>query len=475
MRTIRKKLWSLGFVRALALVSLGSTLCLGAAAEAPRTLSIVTDPEPGRAARHGISKLAAAIRARGWTVEVVSSVAAATGARQILARADAASGLTTPESLSIKRGPQVKGAPTLSLQGADDRGLMFAALDAADRVGWARDDADPLSEVREITEQPSVRDRSLSVYTMNRAQWESRFFDERYWERYFDLLAASRFNRFLIVFGYENGGFLAPCYPYFFDTPCFGQVRMNDLAPEQQRRNLVALNRLIELAHDRGIMVSLGIWDHIYRGGVQSGGIEWVGDFTGRPFPNAVEGVTAENLNAYTLASLKEFLARVPMLDGLQFRMHEESGLKRSEMEGFWRAVFEHVRKERPSLLLEARAKGMPDSVIESALSLGVNLRVETKYWMEQMGLPFHPTHVNPPNQRDRRHGYADLLRYPQRYQIGWRLWNGGTTRVLLWGILIMSGAILPAPRCTTARTGTFRNRSRRKWRRSAPTCRCSI
>jgi len=42
--------------------------------------------------------------------------------------------------------------------------------------------------------------------------------------------------------------------------------------------------------------------------------------------------------------------------------------------------------------------------------------------------------HVNPPNQHDRRHGYADFLRYPQRYQMTWRLWNGGTTRVLLWG-----------------------------------------
>ena len=50
------------------------------------------------------------------------------------------------------------------------------------------------------------------------------------------------------------------------------------------------------------------------------------------------------------------------------------------------------------------------------------------------MGLPFHPTHINRQNQRDRRHGYADLLRYPQRYQMHWRLWNGGTTRVLLWG-----------------------------------------
>jgi hypothetical protein len=53
---------------------------------------------------------------------------------------------------------------------------------------------------------------------------------------------------------------------------------------------------------------------------------------------------------------------------------------------------------------------------------------------MEQMGLPFHPTHVNRQNQFDRRHSYADLLRYPQRYKVHWRLWNGGTARVLLWG-----------------------------------------
>ena len=37
-------------------------------------------------------------------------------------------------------------------------------------------------------------------------------------------------------------------------------------------------------------------------------------------------------------------------------------------------------------------------------------------------------------DQLNRRHGYADMLRYPQRYKMHWRLWNGGTARVLLWG-----------------------------------------
>ncbi len=34
----------------------------------------------------------------------------------------------------------------------------------------------------------------------------------------------------------------------------------------------------------------------------------------------------------------------------------------------------------------------------------------------------------------DRRHGYADLLRYPKRYGFKWRVWSGGTTRLFLWG-----------------------------------------
>ena len=49
-------------------------------------------------------------------------------------------------------------------------------------------------------------------------------------------------------------------------------------------------------------------------------------------------------------------------------------------------------------------AWGLPDSVIDGIVSTGIPFRVETKYWMEQMGLPFHPTHINTGNQRDRRH-----------------------------------------------------------------------
>jgi hypothetical protein len=382
-----------------------------------RTMSIIAGPDLAPPAQHGLTKFEAAARAQGWGIDRAASVEVARGDVIVVAAlADAtralpfapapARPLDAPEGLAVKKF-SLDGKPAILLAGADARGLMYALLDAAERLAVSGDPADLLGAVREIEERPTVRDRALSVYTMNRGYWDSRFYNEDYWTLYFDTLAASRFNRFLIIFGYENGGFLAPPYPYFFDTSGFPGVHMVGLTPEQQHRNLAALNRLFELAHARGITVTLGIWDHIYRGGVQAGGAEWVKVFRGRPIPNSVVGVTTENINAYTLASVKELLAHAPTLDGLQFRVHEESGLATEGMEGFWHAIFENVQRTRPGKLIELRGKNTPDAVINAALSLGVDLRIETKYWMEQMGLPFHPMHVNHQDQRNRRHGYT--------------------------------------------------------------------
>ncbi|MBI4873108.1 MAG: hypothetical protein HY822_00595, partial [Acidobacteria bacterium] len=336
------------------------------------------------------------------------------------------------EALAVRR-TTVGGKPGLVLCGSDARGLMYAVLDAAQRVSWTAPGSDPFARIRDTSEKPDIAERGVSMYTMQRAWFESRLYDEEHWKRYFDLLAASRINSFVVIFGYENGGFLAPPYPYFFSVDGFPDVQMVGLTRQQQSRNAAAFQRLIALAHERGIGVTAAIWDHIYRGGVQGGGIPGASGNAGKRVPGLVWGVTTENLSDYTKAALRRLLGVFPDLDAIEFRMHGESGLKRSEMEGFWHEVFGMIRQLRPNLRVQIRAKELPDSIIDDALNQGLNTRVETKYWMEQMGLPFHPTHINRQNQKDRRHGYADLLRYPQRYKVYWRLWNGGTTRLLLW------------------------------------------
>jgi hypothetical protein len=115
----------------------------------------------------------------------------------------------------------------------------------------------------------------------------------------------------------------------------------------------------------------------------------------------------------YTVAALKKFYETFPEFTETQFRMHEESGLLKSEIELFWHDVFGFFRSSRPDIVLEFRAKGLPKSVVQDAQSQGLKIHLDT-IWMEQMGLPYHPTHMNRENQMDARESYADLLEYPQ-------------------------------------------------------------
>jgi hypothetical protein len=309
---------------------------------------------------------------------------------------------------------------------------MYAALDLADRVGWAGNGANPFRYAQDISEKPYLKERGVVMFTMNRAYFESRLLDQQFWVRYFDTLAKDRFNRLVLVFGYEDGGYMAPLYPYFFDVDGFGDVHVVGLTPEQQTRNLKALKTMIRLAAERGIQVKPGIWEHIYRGGGQAGANPWASNGT-KPTPGLVWGLHSGNLTPYTVAALKKFYEVFPEFTETQFRMHEESGLVRSEIGPFWHDVFQFFHDHKPDIRLEFRAKGLPKSVIKDAQWQGLKIQLDTKIWMEQMGLPYHPTHINRENQMDARQSYADLLEYPQTYHMNWTLWNGGTTRVLLW------------------------------------------
>jgi hypothetical protein len=419
----------------VATIVLIPTLCCGA-------VTIVVDPNAAPPAKHGMNAIVAALKAKNIQVGfadsaekadgdvIVAGVASSSVVSKLLASEQVP---TKPESLLIRK-TEADHKHVLLLAGADPRGLMYAELDVADRIGWSDAKDDPFREVHDVSESPDCPERAVSIYTMQRAYFEQRLYDAHYWDKYFDMLAKDRFNGFVLIFGYENGGFLAPPYPYFFNVEGFDNVSMVGITPEQQHKNLTALNRLIQQAHDRGIDLTIGIWDHIYRGGVQANGVPGIEDALKKPTPGLVWGVTADNLIPYTKAALTKFLREVHGIDAIQFRMHDESGLKNSEQGPFWAEIARIMQKEAPNIRFDARAKGLPDSVIDDILSTGIPFRVDTKYWMEQMGMPWHPTHINPQDQDNRRHGYADLLRYPQRYKMHWRLWNGGTSRVLLWG-----------------------------------------
>ena len=137
--------------------------------------------------QHGVEALRTALGARGLRITDAADIATAdapllvvvglAGSRSTAARLlrDVGEKLPVAAEALVSKQLTVRGRPTLVLCGADDRGLMFALLDTAERVGWAKNSTKPFSEVRDTTEQPYIRERSISAYTMNRAYWESRF------------------------------------------------------------------------------------------------------------------------------------------------------------------------------------------------------------------------------------------------------------------------------------------------------------
>jgi len=403
-------------------------------------VSIVTDHSPGLPAKHGLNKLTEALSKKHISFEKVVSLKEAHGKTIIVTGLSNGDGVAaellkagvhslseSPEAFTIWK-TSVHNNAIWVICGFDDRGLMYGLLDVSNRIGWSSNNASPFSRVKEITEKAYVKERAIVIYTMNRAYWESRLYDEAYWARYLDMMANDRLNMLEVGFGFENGGFLAPAYPYFFNVESYPNIRMGNITPEQQKKNLDAFNRLIQMCHERGIGFRVGFWDHIYRAGTQGNN-----DFP-EQVNSQVQGVTAENMIDYTKVALAKFIELVPHLDGILFRAHDESGLKKSEQMNFWKGIFDMLREKAPNLVVDLHAKEVSDSIVHEGQIRGLTIRMSTKYWMEQMGLPFHPTHTNRiTDDSYRRHSYGDMLNYDEQYKVYYRIW-GGTTRILLWG-----------------------------------------
>ena len=146
------------------------------------------------------------ITSRGLEVEALDRVEQASGSHVIvaglasdppLAAWIAEAGLALPkrpESLAVRH---IRNGDrhTVVLCGADPVGLMYAALDSAERIRWAADGEHLFTHIRSTSESPCLVDRSVSTYTMHRRWFEQRLRDPSYWEQYFDLLAASRINK----------------------------------------------------------------------------------------------------------------------------------------------------------------------------------------------------------------------------------------------------------------------------------------
>lgn len=141
--------------------------------------------------------------------------------------------------------------------GRDDIGTMYAAFEILDQMEFGSAETPLADRIVEVKSSPAIPMRGIKVTIHSDALQDpfSWYHLETYWEGYLTALARSRFN-FIVVQGiydwlHNQQYSLFPYMVFLNDFPAIG------LLQESANRNLESFKRIIELAHERGLSVTL--------------------------------------------------------------------------------------------------------------------------------------------------------------------------------------------------------------------------
>jgi hypothetical protein len=355
-----------------------------------------------------------------------------------------------PEALGLV--PVISsGRPILLATGYDSRGLTYAVLELADRVNCSSQPLEALQFNRPVMEKPLNAVRGINRLFVSEIEDKGWFNDKEMWPQYLTMLATQRFNRFSLSFGigYDflqnvTDGYFLFTYPFFLSVKGY-QVRVPQLSDAERDKNLEMLRFISEEAEARGINFQLGLWMH---------GYQWLNS----PNPNyTIEGLTPETHASYCRDAVCELLKQCPAISGVTFRVHGESGVTEGSY-NFWKTIFEGVAACGRKVEIDMHAKGIDQTMIETAVASGLPVNISPKYWAEHLGMPYHQADIRAleipkaGNQGNglmnlsagsrsfTRYGYGDLLKEDRKYGVLHRIWPG-TQRLLLWGDPLISAA----------------------------------
>ena len=326
---------------------------------------------------------------------------------------------------------------TLLVAGTDERGLMYALLELADRIEV--DGIDVLATVENTVETPDNAVRGVDRFLEDPVE-DSWFYDDSFWRYYLSRLARYRFNRLVLTTGYISD-FMSPPYPFLVDVPGYPEVELTNEGDVGRDETLAQLRRVGQLCDAYGLEFVFASWQQQPRENSQL-------------IANLPE---EEEFIEYCGDGMYRLLTECPEIEGVQLRVNWEAGVSSGEQldydldraegtaESFWRGIVDAVdaadEDRDRDVHLDLRAKGLTDSLIEYAVETGLDVTVPTKFWCESTGLPYHNSrmrseelaHLDDPN-KGRRYGYADFLRDSRAYSVLYRLWSIGTNRVFVWG-----------------------------------------
>lgn len=325
----------------------------------------------------------------------------------------------TPEGVIIKHLPN----HMLAIAGTDERGLMYALLEVAQHL--EAEGMVGLDTVSDVQEFPYNRVRGVDRYVMGHLDNEW-FFSEAFWQVFLGRCAENRFNRFVLILGFDTA-YLTPPYPFFVTVPGFGNVRA--VSERDQHRNMAQLRDIGRLCHQFGLEFILGTWQQTPWTAVQK---------------KLVANLPADEdaLAAYCTRGMTALLETCETVDGVQLRVNFEAGVgSQVSNDAFWMGIVDAVAAVSRPLVLSIRAKGMSDDLRAYARASGLLFEVPTKHWCEHTGLPYHLTRMRTEEitqldnlNHSRRYSYADMLRKPQQADVVYRLWNYGSTCLFTWG-----------------------------------------
>jgi hypothetical protein len=355
----------------------------------------------------------------------------------------------TPESLALARG-HAQGKSVVLAAGYDERGLVYALLELADRVEHAHDPLAVLAAVKPLCERPANEIRGVSRSFVSDVEDKAWFDDRNFWPPYLTMLAAQRFNWFHLALGigYDSATDIRDCYlhfayPFLLDVPGYN-VRAKPLNDAERDHNLEMLRFISDETARRGLQFQLGIWTHAY---------QWIDS----PKANyLIEGLTPETHAPYCRDALRALLKACPSISGVTFRVHGESGVPEGNYD-LWKTIFDGVVTCGRRVRIDMHAKGMDQAMIDVALGTGLPVSISPKYWAEHMGLPYMQGAIRPQEmprgaratglyklssgaRSFLRYGYGDLMAEDRRYAVFHRMWPG-TQRMLLWGDPEMAAA----------------------------------
>lgn len=423
------------------------------------SVSVISHPEdpvassaPGRWA---LKELAGALEKHGVKAQqfaslqqaplnslcVVASAAGAQPAAELLK----SSGVNLPKSAeSLALVPFAAGRRHGLVATGDERGLIYALLELADRVQHSERPLSALEQQEAVIERPLNSVRSVGRIFCSDIQDKPWFYDREMWPAYFSMLAMQRFNRFSLNLGvgYDfldnvRDAYFLFVYPFLLAVPGYN-VRALNLLDDERDRNLEMLQFISAQAVECGIDFQLGIWTHGYHWGPSSQ-------------PNyTIEGLNSDNHAAYSRDALTALLKACPHITGVTLRTHGESGVREGSY-AFWSTVFSALPAGGRKVRLDLHTKGLDQNLIDAALHTGMLVSLSPKYWAEHMGLPYQQIAIRelemPHESRKEqdffslssgsrsftRYGYADFLREDRPYQVTFRIWPG-SHRLLLWG-----------------------------------------